>query len=249
MDTQPELDVIREQIEGTRSSLTEKLETLEADVKETVESAKETVESAREAVEETLTTARETVRETISSVTETVHDATESVKRNLDLEYQVHRHPWAMLGLSLVSGVALGAFLGGRRIRGRRVAQRLPEAAVEPPERAPSAPAAPPSRLTHEGPNRPGFMDKLTSQLGAEFEKAKDLAIATLVGAFRDVAKRSIPALGSAVEDLMTHAASQLAAPPQQHGARSFPVTARPSAPPRGQPAGPSPAATSRPRG
>ncbi len=192
MDEQQDVGAMREQIEETRSALTEKLETLEAEVKETVD------------------TARDTVRETISSVTETVHDATESVKRNLDLEYQVQQHPWAMLGLSLVSGLALGAFLGSRSNRGSRMAQRMSEASVEPLERAPAAPSARPAA--------PAFMDKLTSQLGDEIEKAKDLAIVTLVGVVRDVAKKSIPALGAAVEEMMTHAAAECGAPPQQYG-------------------------------
>jgi ElaB/YqjD/DUF883 family membrane-anchored ribosome-binding protein len=207
VDTRPDLDVMREQIDQTRSSLTEKLETLEADVKETVENAREAVEGAREAVQET-----------ISSVTETVHDATETVKRNLNLEYQVNRHPWAMLGLSLVSGVALGVFLGGRMKADRRVAQRLSAAPVEPPERAERASAPARSPLTPEKPNRPGFMNKLTSQFSAEFEEAEDLVITTLVGVFHNVAKKSIPALGSAIKDMMTHAASQFSVPPQQHG-------------------------------
>ncbi len=215
MDTQPDLDVIREQIEETRCSLADKLGTLEADVKETVENAKEAMESAKEAVEETLASAKETVQETISSVTETVHDATESVKRNLNLEYQVDRHPWTLLGLSLFSGVALGVFLGGRTKPGRRVAQGQSAAPVELIERAP-APA--PSPLTHAEPSRPSFLDKLTSQLDAELEKAKDLAIATLVGVVHNVAKKSIPALGSAVEDMMTHAASQFPVPATQDG-------------------------------
>lgn len=203
----PEPNVIREQIEETRSSLTEKLETLEAEVKGTVESARETME-----------TAKETVQETISSVKETMHNATESVKRTFDLPYQVNRHPWAMLGLSLVSGVALGAFLGRRTDSGRRVARRMAEASAEPDGRAEGAPVAARSRLAHEGPRRPGFMDKLSGQLGDEFEKAKDLAITALAGVVGNVARKSIPALADTVEEMMTRAASELGAPPQQHG-------------------------------
>jgi ElaB/YqjD/DUF883 family membrane-anchored ribosome-binding protein len=190
MDPQP--DVIRQQIEETRSSLTEKLETLEAEVKGTVESARETVENVKESV----------------------HNAKETVKRTFDIPYQVDRHPWAMLGLSLVSGVVAGAFLGGRMSTDRRIARRMSEASVEPPERGGAAWP----RLTHEGDGRPGFLDKLGSQLGDEFEKAKDLAISTLVGVVGEVARKSIPALGNAVEEMMTRVASQAGAPPQQYG-------------------------------
>jgi ElaB/YqjD/DUF883 family membrane-anchored ribosome-binding protein len=215
MDPQP--DVIRQQIEETRSSLTDKLETLEAEVKETVQSARDTVENVQEAVEHTLSSARETVQETISSVKETVENATETVKRTFDLPYQVDRHPWAMLGLSFVAGLAGGAFLGGRVSPGRRVARRMAEASAEPPERSQGAPAAAWSRSSHEGPARPGFVDKLSSQFGDEFEKIKDLAITTLVGVVGDVARRSLPVLASSVEEMMLNIASQ-AGLPQQHG-------------------------------
>jgi ElaB/YqjD/DUF883 family membrane-anchored ribosome-binding protein len=204
MDPQP--DVIRQQIEDTRSSLTEKLETLEAEVKGTVQSAKDTVESAKESVQET-----------IDSVKETVHDATESVKRNLDLHYQVDQHPWAMMGLSLVSGAIAGALLGSRMSPDRRLARRMAEASREAPLHHEAAPSGARSSLTHEGPARLGFMDRLAGQLGEEVEKAKDLAIKTVVAVVDDVIKRSIPVLGSAVEDMVSRAATNFSAPPQ-HG-------------------------------
>jgi ElaB/YqjD/DUF883 family membrane-anchored ribosome-binding protein len=195
MDPQP--DVIRQQIEETRSSLTEKLETLEAEVKGTVESA----------------------RETVSNVKQTVHNAKETVKRTFDIPYQVDRHPWAMLGLSFASGIVAGAFVGGRFTTGRRISRGMSEASVEPLERGETSPAAAWSRLSHEETGRPGFLDKLRHQLGNELEKAKDLAVDTLVGVVGDVARKSIPALGQAVEDMMARMASQAGAPPPQYGA------------------------------
>jgi len=216
MDPQP--DVIRQQIEETRSSLTDKLETLEAEVKGTVQSAKETVESAKEAVESTLTTAKETVQETISSVKETVSNATETVKRTFDIPYQVDRHPWAMLGLSAVSGVIVGALLGGRLSTGRRVARRMSEASVQPPVRTESAPARAWSRLTGGESGGPTLLDRLAGQLGDELDKAKDLAVKTLIGVVDNAIQRSIPALGAVAEDMLTRAATNFAAP-QQHGA------------------------------
>ena len=181
MDPQP--DVIHKQIEETRSSLTEKLETLEAEVKETVHSARETFTSARESVEGT-----------IDSVKETVQTAKETVKRTFDIRYQVDRHPWAMLGLSVASGVVAGFLLGDRLSPGRRFSRRMAEASVEPPERTESGPAAAWSRPTNGQEGRAGFLDKLSVRLGGELEKAKDLAVETLVGVVGDVARRSIPA-------------------------------------------------------
>jgi ElaB/YqjD/DUF883 family membrane-anchored ribosome-binding protein len=205
MDPQP--DVIRQQIDETRSSLTEKLETLEAEVKGTVQSARETVE-----------TAKESVQETISNVKETVASAKETVKQTFDIPYQVDHHPWAMLGLSFVSGVIAGVLLGGRVSTESRIARGMSEASVEPPERGETTPAAAWSRVAHGETGRPGFMDKLGHQVGEEVEKAKDLAITTIAGVVGDVARRSIPALGQAVEEMMTRVASQVGAPPPQYG-------------------------------
>jgi len=198
MDPQP--DVIRQQIDQTRCSLTEKLETLEAEVKGTVQSARDTVENAREAVSETITNVKQTVKQTF------------------DLSYQVDHHPWAMLGLSLVSGLVVGALVGSRTNSDRRMVRRMSEASEEPRLRSESSLADGRSRMAYEEPARPGFMDKLSGQLGNELEKVKDLAITTLVGVVSDVARRSIPALGSAVEEMMVRAASESGAPPQQYG-------------------------------
>jgi ElaB/YqjD/DUF883 family membrane-anchored ribosome-binding protein len=172
MDPQP--DVIREQIEETRSSLTDKLETLEAEVKETYVSAKESVE------------------ETIHNVKETVHNATETVKRTFDVRYQVDRHPWGMLGLSLVGGLLLGGFLG-RRMRGGR-------------RRATASPAAAWSQVTHDEPRQPGFVDRLGRSLGGELEKIQDSAINTLSNLIADIGRKAIPSLGAALEEMVGRA-------------------------------------------
>jgi ElaB/YqjD/DUF883 family membrane-anchored ribosome-binding protein len=191
----PEPDVIRQQIEETRSALTDKLETLEAEVKGTVQSA----------------------RDTVDNVKETVHNAKESVKRTFDIPYQVDRHPFAMLGLSFVSGVVAGALVGGQITTGRRLSRRMAEASYEPPQRRETG-ASLWSHLTHAGDGRPGFVDRLGQQLGGEMEKVKDLAIDTLVGVVGDVARRAIPELGRAAEQWMSRAAAQVGAPPQQYG-------------------------------
>src|SRR5262249_54043362 len=90
MDAEPE--VIRQDIEQTRSALTEKLETLEEEVMGTVRNAKETVE------------------ETIENVAETVQETVETVQRTFDLEYQMQQRPWVLIGGSVGAGAAVGYF-------------------------------------------------------------------------------------------------------------------------------------------
>jgi ElaB/YqjD/DUF883 family membrane-anchored ribosome-binding protein len=78
-------EVIRQQMEGTRASLTDKIEQLESQVTDKVEKVTATVADTAEAVEGTV----------------------EAVKNTFDLEWHARRHPWMLVG----GAVALG-FLG-----------------------------------------------------------------------------------------------------------------------------------------
>jgi phosphate uptake regulator len=74
MDDSPE--VIRLQMEETRASLSEKLETLEQQVVGTVQDA------------------RAAVTDTVETVKEAVHETVETVKDTFDIGAQMQRHPW-----------------------------------------------------------------------------------------------------------------------------------------------------------
>jgi len=105
-------DVIRDQMEDTRTSLTEKLETLEQKVASTVDSAAtnvaETVEAVKETVQETVSTVKDTVQDTICTVKETVREGVGAVKDAFDIPGHVERHPWLMLGGSVALGYVVG---------------------------------------------------------------------------------------------------------------------------------------------
>jgi ElaB/YqjD/DUF883 family membrane-anchored ribosome-binding protein len=115
-------DVIREEMEDTRTSLTKKIETLEtqvagtvqgatSNVAETVEAVKDTVETVKETVQETVATVRESVEETISTVKETVQDSITAVKGMFDIPAMVDAHPWLMFGGAIGVGFALERLL------------------------------------------------------------------------------------------------------------------------------------------
>jgi len=101
MAVENEPEVIRQQMDETRSALTDKIATLEAQVVETVEGAsagvRETVESVKGAVQDTVETVRETVAETVESVRET-----------FSIEKQIERRPWTVMALSAGIGFAAG---------------------------------------------------------------------------------------------------------------------------------------------
>jgi ElaB/YqjD/DUF883 family membrane-anchored ribosome-binding protein len=90
-----ELEVIRHQMEETRSSLADKLGELEGQIRGAVEGATNLV-----------TDTAETVQETIHNVTETVQDTVHTVAEAFDLSKQVERHPWPMMGAAVATGFA-----------------------------------------------------------------------------------------------------------------------------------------------
>src|SRR5262245_1321712 len=102
MDSQTE--VIKMQMEETRSALAEKLETLEQHVVGTVQ-------EASAAVTGTVTDVRAAVQDTIGTVKDSVEETVTSVKNTFDLSRQVEQHPWIMLGGSVAAGYIVGRLL------------------------------------------------------------------------------------------------------------------------------------------
>jgi ElaB/YqjD/DUF883 family membrane-anchored ribosome-binding protein len=204
MDQEP--DVIREQIDETRSALTDKLETLEEQVRETVQSAKATVEG------------------TIENVKSSVQETVRTVKRTFDLPYQVDRHPWAMMGGSFLAGLALGKWLEGQPSLARdypsyggAFSEGPPRPAVS--EAAPryepdfnrSAAYSPPAAAP---PSKPGVLGGLLHQFEDEIEQVKGVAIGALMGVVRDLAKQSLPKLAPQIDEVMNSATSKVGGRP-----------------------------------
>ena len=111
-------DLIRDQMDHTRSSLADKLETLEERVATTSSGASQdvaqTVETVTDSVQETVETVKDTIEETLAAVKNSVG----AVKRFFDVPMHVDRHPWIALGGSLAIGYMIGQFVSART-RGR----------------------------------------------------------------------------------------------------------------------------------
>lgn len=178
----PKTDVIRQQIDETRGSLTDKLETLEGQVKEGLRSVTSTVEHISDTVK--------------TRVEETV----DSVKRTFDLSGHVRRHPYGMTGGAMLLGAALGWAFGGRRRPGGTyypVPAPMPHRAYEePPHAAP--------HMAEE--SRPGVLSSLLQPVAAEFDQIKGAAIGAFLGLVRDAAVRSVPpSLAPKVEEILNN--------------------------------------------
>jgi ElaB/YqjD/DUF883 family membrane-anchored ribosome-binding protein len=173
MENQPAL--IRQEMQQTRTALTEKLETLEQQVLGTAQ-------SATAAVQETVATVKDAVQGTVHSVKDSIDDTVGTVKETFDLEQQVQRHPWVMLG----SAVGVG-FLSGRLLQSLappplRAVQGLAPAAqriAAPPEsKRPAAETARPTLLARFEP---------------EIDKLRGLAISAVFNVVKDVVKPHVP--------------------------------------------------------
>jgi ElaB/YqjD/DUF883 family membrane-anchored ribosome-binding protein len=194
MDQEP--DVIRRQIEATRSDLTEKLENLECQVRGTVQSAKETVQG------------------TIDNVKSTVQETVDTVKRTVDVRYQTGQHPWLMLGGSVAAGFAAGAVLAHVRHAERGVGVtsftrdgRTQEALTERSSAMAPAASAPVK-------SEPGLLTQLEHQFHDEIQQVKKVAIGALIGLARDFAKQSWPQLGAQIENVADSVTTKLGGQP-----------------------------------
>jgi len=178
-------EVIRKQMEETRSHLADKLEALESQVTETVE-------STTEAVSETV----EAVKETVENVTSSVQDTVQSVEETFNLRRQTERHPWIVFGGSVAVGTLLAQLLGrssNRSAQAETWTER--ERSYPRPETRPSeersgnrsadysSPPAPPAEARAAG-TRSWFWE--------EAGRLKGLAVGTLMGVVRDLAARSV---------------------------------------------------------
>jgi ElaB/YqjD/DUF883 family membrane-anchored ribosome-binding protein len=157
-------------MDRTRAQLGEKLEALESQVKDTVQVATEGVTAAVEGVKETV----ETVSETVSNVTET-----------LNISRHIEQHPWAAMGCSLATGVALGMLTGGDSSHEQKPQQQQ----AEPPQPTaqPAQPAPAPRRAAEESSSAK------SSVWEAAMMGLRTLGVQAVTGVLRGLIKGNLP--------------------------------------------------------
>jgi ElaB/YqjD/DUF883 family membrane-anchored ribosome-binding protein len=206
MEDQPEM--IRKQMEDTRSSLSDKLEALEQKVADKVEPVADAVERTTEAVAETAETVKETVQAVTGQVKETMH----SMASALDIRRHTEKHPWIVFGVAATVGCLAGSILGRRAQRRQVVSSAQPrsrhngrggDGAAHHPEWG----VAKRSR----GAGKPQT-ETLFSQ---ELRQLKGLAISSLLGFVRDLARRAVPgAIGEKIAEELDGFTTRLGAQP-----------------------------------
>jgi len=235
MDKSPE--VIRQEMEQTRSTMQEKLEILEEQVKSTVQEAAqavnsvtETVAGVKESVQQTVTGVQETVSSVTDKIEQTaetvvggVENVVESAKQTFDIPLQVRQHPWPMF----VGATAVG-FIAGKLLE-----QAMPSSMSMPRLASAAAPAmAGTPTQERQGrhsnghgsrhaksaaPAKSGFnlWNMIVSNYGDELNKLKSLGVAMLGGVVREMVISSTPpAMADRVKEVIDGVTHKLGAEP-----------------------------------
>jgi ElaB/YqjD/DUF883 family membrane-anchored ribosome-binding protein len=186
-----ETDVTRAQMDETRASISEKMETLEHQVVDTVQ-------GAAEAVAQTV--------DNVKDVNDAVHETVENVKDAFDLRLQVKRHPWGMLGGSIAVG-CLGGYLLFRRgtAQSQPIERRQPAVRDIPRITEKQNGVVKDIRISDEAPvTKPvhdvapaacdaGWLTEMHNRFEPGINKVKGLAIGMVVGVGRDMITQSAP--------------------------------------------------------
>lgn len=207
MDNEPE--VIRDQMQETRTALTEKLEALEQQVSNTVQTATSTVA-------ETVQTVKEAVEDTVDTVKETVEQTVETVQDTFDITAQVERHPWMAMAGSVAVGYLAGRLLHAGQDRDTGVRSMAALTHSEP-------------KATHNGANgagkgeakeskedaEEGWMQGLLDGFSGELQALKDLGLAAMMAIVRDLTTRSIQGeVGTRVQTWMNEVTEKMGVSP-----------------------------------
>jgi ElaB/YqjD/DUF883 family membrane-anchored ribosome-binding protein len=217
-------DVIRQQMEETRTSLTEKVEILEQKLANSV------TETA-DAFTETVANVTDTVQETVANVKESMEEGVETVKSWFDLGAQVDQHPWAMVAGSMAAGFMLGTF--------------IPEKESAKPTSTP-LPEPGPSRKTahhHNGgtarrsqPERQPSPSWL-SQFEPELNQLKGLALGAALGTLREMITGSLSSeMGQRLGEIVDTATRKLGGEPLPSSAFTQPTSSEEETQPSEQP-------------
>jgi len=177
-----ETEVIRQQMEETRTALSEKLEAVEELVASTV---KETTQT----VSETVAAVTDKVEDTVNTVTETVTDSVESVKQAFDITGYVEQYPWLSIGAAAAVGYTLGCVLGGPS--GWNGMSGSQASALPPASAGGTSFAGDTTR--QESSSRSGMGSSFLDAFAPVLDKFKGLAIGTAAGLVSDMVLKNLP--------------------------------------------------------
>jgi ElaB/YqjD/DUF883 family membrane-anchored ribosome-binding protein len=172
--------LIQEQMEETKTQLSEKLESLDQQLH-----VSDAVQTTRSAVAATV--------EAVQATAETVSGAMQSVSNAFDVRRQIEQHPWMVFGGAAALGYLAHELLTGTELR---TAQSL-EAATTLGEFPPMNGHAPDHRdpPAHVAATAATRAYNETLMMSSPLLQLKSLAVNTLLGVAREAATRAVPLL------------------------------------------------------
>jgi len=184
-----EPDAIRQEMDETRSSLTDKISMLEQQVTDTVH-------EASVGVQETIEKVKEAVQDSVQSVRDTVGETVDSVKETFSITSQVQQRPWvamaASVGVGFLAGYMLNAPSGVAQAPAQaRTPRRSGNGLHKEPFAAKAAVAE--ERESFSADEGSSVIEQLTKTFEKEINKMKGLAIGTLAGIVRDLVVTIVP--------------------------------------------------------
>jgi ElaB/YqjD/DUF883 family membrane-anchored ribosome-binding protein len=216
-------EVIRQQMEETRTSLTEKLETLENKVVQTVQGATDavsdtvatitgTVQDTVDSVKDSVASVKDSVEDTVSTVKDSVAEGVETAKEYVDVRGYVESYPWLSLSASVAAGYALGMLLGRR--------QEQPSAFAKPIEAARMGDG----RTHHRNGGHHRRREEKSQgaswlgEFAPEISKLKGMALGALLGTAREMIAKSMPGhMGQQISQLVDNITTKLGGEPMSH--------------------------------
>jgi ElaB/YqjD/DUF883 family membrane-anchored ribosome-binding protein len=155
-----------------------------------------------EPIEQDIAAIRDSMTEKMGQIEHRIRSSVEetgdSLKRTVDLRYQVEEHPWAMVGAAVLFGYAVGSLSGS--------SEPEPHTAVRAPERNTKDLNTAEWHQTISGSNTSpsqastSFLDEMKEQFSDELDLVKTVAISSAVAFLRDVIKDSLPGLAGELE-------------------------------------------------
>jgi ElaB/YqjD/DUF883 family membrane-anchored ribosome-binding protein len=230
MSESSEPEVIRQQMDETRSALTDKIATLEQQVVDTVQGASagvlETVEVLKDAVQDTVQNVRDSVGETVDTVRDTFR-----------IEIQMANRPWTVIAISAGLGFVAGYLVtpprrASRLAHGPEGFQRRGLKATAPLFGYEAPAAAQPSTSSNgaggdshataaeappaaSSPAAPSVLDSLAHTFEGEISVVKGLALGALGGLVRDFVVPQIPpAFKDKVQEIIDGVTTKLGGEP-----------------------------------
>ena len=210
MENEPEL--IRDQMQETRTALTEKLDTLQQKVADTVD-------SITTPVVETVQTVKEAVSDTVDTVKETASATVDTVKETFNISRHVEQHPWSCVLGSVAAGFILGKLLPSASTVAhsfRMGADGMTAGMSEPPQRLHNGIHKAPEREEPEPAEEgKGLLGGLAEAFEGELGKLKGLGVSVGVGLLRDLMTQSVTGeIGDRVKEWMNGLTESLGGKP-----------------------------------